>query len=232
MTFIVRNPNATSFDLFDDEISLSVGAGEAIDLEAIFSHEQLYYSSLPPVGGLWLAISSGNLVRRNDINTLDIPIVKAFYDPVWRYAPDQGQKEALVGTVPIPSSTNRYVTELDFGVPSFVQTTDAAVTLLYQVVIPDNSLALCQAWVVAARAGGTQGSAGDSGNFIRIGTVKNVASTVSLYQIESAYTYRDQKSWQVIFGTSGNLLLIQVKGTAGNTVNWQGKTRLQIENFY
>ena len=41
MTFIVRNPNATSFDLFDDEISLSVGAGEAIDLEAIFSHEQL-----------------------------------------------------------------------------------------------------------------------------------------------------------------------------------------------
>jgi len=231
MAFIVRNPSAFSYELSDDFLQLTISSGESIDLEGIYRHDQLYYSSQPPVGALWLAITSGGLVRRDDADLTNVPIGNAFYDAVWRYSPDQGQKEALVGTVPIPSASNRYVTELDFGVPSYVQTTDNALTLLYQVEIPENSVALCQTWIVAARTSGAFGAVGDCGSFIRIGTVRNIANSVSLMQIESAYTYRNQKHWNVEWGTLGSKLLIQVKGSLDNTINWQGKTRLQIEKF-
>lgn len=231
MAFIVRNPSAFPFDLSDDYLQLTISPGESVDLEEIYRHDQLYYSSLPPGGALWLAVNSGGLIRRDDADTLDIAISRAFYDAIWRYSPDQGQKEALVGTVPIPSSTNRYVTELDFGVPSFVQTTDDTLTILHQVDIPENSMALCQTWIVAARTAGALGNVGDCGSFIRIGTIRNVANSLSLMQVESAYTYRMQKNWNIVWSTLGTALIIQVKGSLGNTINWQGKTRLQIEKF-
>lgn len=229
--FIVKNSGLTLFTLQDDFLSLDIQPGESVDLEAIFSHDQLYYSSLPPNGALWNAIAGGGLDRRDDTNTITIPIPIAFYDPVWRYSPNQGQWEALVGTVPIPSSINRYVTEADFGYASSIQTTDDTPTLLYQITVPLNSTMLIQSWVTSARTAGSSGTVGDVGNFIKIGTVKNVGNVVSLKVVESAYTYRDQKSWQVFLETSGTDVNVMVKGAVNNTINWSGKTRNQVQTF-
>jgi len=228
--FIIKNLGVTMFTLQDDYLSLEVQVGESVDLEAIFSHEQLYYSSLPPTGALWNAIASGGLIRRDDSDTITIPIPIAFYDPVWRYSPNQGQWEALVGTVPIPSSINRYVTEADFGYASDIQTLDEVPKTLYQIVVPLNSTMLIQTWVTAARTSGTAGNIGDSGTFIKIGTVKNIGNVLSLKLVESAYTYRDQ-SWLVFLDTTGTDVRVRVKGSLNNTVNWSGKTRSQVQTF-
>jgi len=228
--FIVKNFGVTMFALQDDYLSLEIQSGESVDLESIFSHEQLYYSSLPPSGALWNAIASGSLTRRDDSDTISVPIPIAFYDPVWRYSPNQGQWEALVGTVPIPSSLNRYVTEADFGYASTIQTMDDTPDTLYQIAVPLNSTMLIQTWVTAARTAGTSGSLGDVGNFIKIGTVKNIGNVLSLKLVESAYTYRDQP-WLVFMDTNGTNVRVRVKGTLNNTINWSGKTRSQVQAF-
>ena len=226
--FIVKNTDISPFVLQDDHVYLEIQAGESVDLEAIFSHEQLYYSSLSPTGGLWLAIISSNLVRRDDTDISDVPIATAFYDAVWRYAPDQGQKEALVGTVPIPSSTNRYVTEADFGIASSVETTDNIPKVLYEVTIPTNSIALVQTWVTAARITGN-GSAGDAGCFVRLATIKNVNDVLSLKVVESVYTYRDQALWHISIDTNLTKARVLVQGSLNTTILWSGKTRHQIQ---
>lgn len=228
--FIIKNHGVATFTLQDDYLSLAIQSGEAVDLESIFSHEQLYYSSLPPSGALWDAIASGALTRRDDSDTLDIPIPIAFYDPVWRYSPNQGQWEALVGTVPIPSSINRYVTEADFGYASSIQTSDDTASTLYHLAVPLNSTMLIQTWVTAARTAGTAGNIGDAGNFIKIGTVKNIGNMLYLKLVESAYTYRDQP-WLVFLDTDGTDVRVRVKGTLNNTINWSGKTRSQVQTF-
>lgn len=231
MSFIVKNSGVTLFTLQDDFISLEIQAGESVDLEAIFSHEQLYYSALPPNGALWLSIANGLLDRRNDADTITIPIPIAFYDPVWRYSPNQGQWEALVGTVPIPSSTNRYVTEQDFGIGSSIQTIDDIPQTLYAREVPLNSTMLVQSWVTSARTGGTNGNVGDCGNFIKIGTVKNIGNVISLKIVESAYTYRDQITWLVFLDINGIDVRVRVKGAVNNIINWSGKTRSQVQTF-
>ena len=221
----------TVFHLQDDFLSLDIQPGESVDLEAIFSHEQLYYSSLPPSGALWLSIANGLLDRRDNNDTITIPIPIAFYDPVWRYSPNQGQWEALVGTVPIPSSINRYVTEQDFGIGSIVQTIDDTPQTLYQIPVPLNSSMLLQTWVTSARTSGTDGNIGDIGNFIKIGTVKNIGNVIQLKIVESAYTYRDQISWIVFFDIDAGDVRVRVRGANNNTINWSGKTRHQIQTF-
>lgn len=228
--FVVKNLGVAPVTLQDNYIYLEIQAGESVDLEAIFNHEQLYYSSLPPIGALWTAINSATIVRRNDLDTVTIPAVDAFYDPVWRYSPNQGQWEALVGTVPIPSSINRYVTEADFGIASTVQTVDDIPQTLYEIAVPLNSIMLLQTWVTAARTTGGMGNVGDSDSFIKIGTVKNVGNVLSLKLMESAYTYRDQP-WIVFLDTDGTNIRVRVKGTINNTIMWSGKTRNQIQTF-
>jgi hypothetical protein len=229
--FIVKNTGVIPFTLQDDFISLDIQAGESVDLEAIFSHDQLYYSSLPPTGALWLAIANGLLDRRDNADTLTIPIPIAFYDPVWRYSPNEGQWQALVGTVPIPSSTNRYVTEQDFGIASSIQTNDDIPTTLYHIPVPLNCSMLIQSWVTSARTAGTSGNIGDCGNFIKIGTVKNIGNVLSLKIVESAYTFRDQITWLVFFDTDGTDVRVRVRGALNNVINWSGKTRTQVQTF-
>lgn len=228
--FIVKNLGVATVTLQDDYINLDIQAGESVDLEAIFSHEQLYYSSLPPTGALWVAINTAVITRRDDTDTSNIPIADAFYDPVWRYAPDRGQWEALVGTVPIPSSTNRYVTEADFGYASTVQTVDDTPQTLYEVEVPEDSIMLLQTWVTAARTTGGMGNVGDSDSFIKIGTIKNVGNVLSLKIEESAYTYRDQP-WIVFLDTNGTKARVRVRGALNNTISWSGKTRTQTQTF-
>jgi len=232
MAFIVKNPTIGVVTLNDSFLYLEMQAGEEIDLEGIFQHEQLYYSSLEPQA-LWSAINTGQLVRRsNDPIPSDVPVESAFYDPVWRYAPDQGQKEALVGTVPIPSSHNRYVTEADFGFGSTIKTTDGIEKVLYEIEVPDNSMMMLQTWVTAARESGLRGQIGDAGAFIKIGTVKNIGGTLSLNMVESAYTFRDQPTWRVNLDILGTKARVKVQGAAENTINWTGKTRDQLQKFF
>ncbi len=226
--FIVKNGGIDSFLLQDAFISLVIQSGESVDLEAIFSHEQLYYSSLA-TGALWLSITSGSLLRRDNSDTVDIPIASAFYDAVWRYSPNQGQWEALVGTVPIPSSDNKYVTEADFGIFSTIQTFDASPETLYEAQVPLNSVMLLQTWVTAARNSGL-GSVGDSATLIKVGTIKNVANVLSLKLVESAYTYRDQQ-WLVFLDTFNDQVRVRVKGSLATTITWSGKTRSQVQVF-
>lgn len=231
MAFIVKNPSSGVFTLKDTFLFLEIQPGEEVDLEGIFTHEQLYYSSLEPQA-LWTAINISALIRRsNDLVPIDVPIDIAFYDPVWRYSPDRGQWEALVGTVPIPSSTNRYVTEADFGFGSTVKTTDNVEKVLYEIEVPNNCVMMLQTWVTAARESGLKGQLGDSGAFIKIGTVKNISGILSLNLVESAYTFRDQPSWLVKMDVLGTKARVKVQGAMENTINWTGKTRNQVQRF-
>lgn len=235
--FLVRNPSATTFHLKDDFLDLVFAPlSAALDLEVFFDPDDLR-SSAQPGSALYLALSNGDLLRRNNTNTADIPFGPgtgpntALYDPFWLYSPDEGQKEALVGTVPIPSATNRYVTELDYGVPSTVTTTDATPTLLYTLAVPNNSVMLIHTKVVAARTGGLSGTTGDGATFLRVGAVRNIGGVLSVDVVESAFTFRSQTSWSVIIEVSGLNCNIMVKGSTSNTVVWYGKTAGQLQVF-
>ncbi len=227
--FFVKNQNTFIAHLKDNYINIEIQVDEVVDLEAIFSHEQLYYSSQPN-NALWDAIENGLIVRRDNLNVLDISKDLAFYDAIWRYSPNQGQWEALVGTVPIPSATNRYVTEADFGTATSVQTIGNVPEILYEVEVPTNSTMFLQSQVLAVKISGNSGSFGDSASFIKICVIKNIDNMLSLKVVESSYTFRDQE-WQVFFETIGNKTFVYVQGAIDTTVNWSGLSNNKRQSF-
>lgn len=104
-----------------------------------------------------------------------------------------------------------------------VTTTDATVTQIDTVNIPQNRTVLVKAYVTGVRTGGASGSAQDSlaceiscAFRSTSGTATRVGGTWL-----SKGLVADQGTWDVDITTTGNLAQVTVKGASANNVTWR-----------
>lgn len=103
-----------------------------------------------------------------------------------------------------------------------VKTTDATVTTVQTVNIPDSVIILIEAHVVGQRTGGSAGTAGDGAGYIRRGLYKRSAggSPTLIGSIQDGFTAESQAGWDCTFDVSGNTVRVRVTGAINNNVTW------------
>lgn len=101
-----------------------------------------------------------------------------------------------------------------------VATTNATPTTLHTFRTASNSVYIITAYVVAARTGGSSGTAGDVGTYIYEGFFKNIGGTVTMLSESIRSSYEDQAGWNVTTNISGTNIQLQVTGATDNNVKW------------
>lgn len=102
-----------------------------------------------------------------------------------------------------------------------VATTNATVTTLHSYAIPASTRALIEARVVAARTGGTSGTAEDGAGYIVQGVFKNVAGTATVIGAVLVFAVgEDQAGWDATMDVSGGDVRVRVTGAANNNITW------------
>lgn len=134
-----------------------------------------------------------------------------------------GMKLVLGGGADNQDSVNWYVTQ------AAVSTTNATQTTLQTIAIPNNSLVLIETRVVSRKTGGAgTGSTGDGGSHIRTARFKNIAGTVTMFNLQSDYTSDDIGGATVTMSVSGTSAIVQVTGAANDNINWWTTTIMQV----
>lgn len=110
-----------------------------------------------------------------------------------------------------------------------VATTDATVTSLATITIPNDTAVLIECTIVARRTGGASGAAQDSAGYRLFATVKGNSGTASFATgaPSTATVGEDQAGWDAVIDVTGSTARIRVTGAAGNNVTWHGHTRLR-----
>lgn len=130
----------------------------------------------------------------------------------------------VTGSVRVSGNTNSYklLAESDWSrFQAQVNTVDATQTTLATVAVPSNSIVYLSAVIVGRRTGGTGGSAQDSGVYRRTVRLKNVAGTVTLFNLQSDYTSEDTAGFNATITVSGTNALVRVTGAANVNMNWE-----------
>lgn len=106
-----------------------------------------------------------------------------------------------------------------------VSTTDATPTTIATIVPGLNTSVQVKSFLQGRRTGGIAGSSGDAGSFERSFRIKNDGGTVTVSNLSSDFTDRDQSTWTIrAIVLAGNVLL-QVIGSVDNNIDWQGAVR-------
>lgn len=116
------------------------------------------------------------------------------------------------------------------GAP-FVLTTDTAddTPVDVEVLVPDeDSVGFIEVDVVAARTGGTAGSAGDFQTFKLTTSVTNIGGTVAIGEVVSGPSFGEQ-DWTVgLSVTGGDTVSLSVTGGVDTNISWRIVTRTSI----
>lgn len=106
-----------------------------------------------------------------------------------------------------------------------VSTTDATVTTIQTIAIPNNTGLLIRSFIKSRKTGGVGvGTTGDVNGYVRTVKAKNVAGVVTIGVISSDYTSEDIAPFNATFVVSGTNVLVRVTGSANNNVDWECKT--------
>lgn len=106
-----------------------------------------------------------------------------------------------------------------------VSTTDATATLIATIATTGDSAISVLTEVQAHRTGGTAGSAGDGAILTRRFRIKREAGVVTVSDLQSLVTDRDQASWTVRAIVLGTVVRLEVIGAANNNIDWQAFIR-------
>jgi hypothetical protein len=100
-----------------------------------------------------------------------------------------------------------------------VQTTDATLTTLVSYPLPTNTVSLIEGHIMGLK------TTNDVGCAMTIQTaVKNNAGTLTeIGAHEHSEAFKDDAVWDCEINISGLNILLQVKGKAGQTINWVGE---------
>lgn len=131
--------------------------------------------------------------------------------------PTQDENDALVGTSGAPSSSNKYITELDSRVSASysVQTLNATPVTIASIPTVDNEARLIMAKVRAE----INGTALSIATYVRRFTVKQASTVVSIVNTQDDLTYEDVAGWDVTALINGTSIDIQVTGDT-STIDW------------
>lgn len=99
-----------------------------------------------------------------------------------------------------------------------VTTTDATLTTIATIPIPDDTVVEIKATVVGRRT-----DAADRGLFIRQASVFREAAGAATLEgnVTTTRTRKSDPQYDVELNVSGNNLLVQVRGDTGHTLNWK-----------
>lgn len=102
-----------------------------------------------------------------------------------------------------------------------VPTTNATPTTIAVVQLPTDGASFVEVRVAGYRTGGTSGSTGDSGLYVRRAGFKCIASTATLLgATQDSFTVESQGGWDVTIIASGGSAVVQVTGAANNNITW------------
>lgn len=145
--------------------------------------------------------------------------------------PNPHTKQVQTDTVPFggalssaDDSAQKALETLDRAVPkgdrNTVQTTDATVTTIATIAIPDDTVVEVTVTVVGRRTDAAQ-----RGAFVRQATVfrENPGAATLSGNVTTTRTRPNGTPWKVTLIVSGNNLLVQVQGEAAKTVNWKSQ---------
>ena len=117
-----------------------------------------------------------------------------------------------------PDGTGGLVFGAVAGNVNTVTTTDATVTTIATIAIPDNTVVLIKVDVTGRRT-----DAADRAGYMRNAVVFREAAGAATIQgtIDSPLTRESSAPWDATISVSGNNAIITVKGAAANTINWK-----------
>lgn len=103
------------------------------------------------------------------------------------------------------------------GATNTVTTTDATVTTITTIPIPDNTVVLIDAYILGRRT-----DSADRAVYIRRAAVYREAAGSATLQgsVDSPLTRESAGGYNATIAVSGNNAIITVKGLGGNTINW------------
>lgn len=103
-----------------------------------------------------------------------------------------------------------------------VKTTDATVTTVQTLNIPDNSITLVESYVVGQRTGGSAGTTGDGAGYIRRATYKRTGggAPALIGAVQDGFTAESQAGWDCTLDVSGNTVRVRITGAVNNNVTW------------
>lgn len=109
-----------------------------------------------------------------------------------------------------------------------VQTTDATLTTLADILTPTDSVNLVTLNVVARQHGGSSGTAGDGAAYVREIHARNIADVVSIRKNQTSFTSEDVGAFNLSITNSGANVRAQVTGAANRNLAWFGYCELMI----
>ena len=109
------------------------------------------------------------------------------------------------------------------AITGITTTTNTTPTLLMQIPITSDGSFLCESRIIGRRSSGA-GSAGDSANFIRHFRVKRISGVVTILNVQSTFTSKDNINYSLQIQVSGTNVLIYVIGVNSTTIQWNGET--------
>ena len=112
-----------------------------------------------------------------------------------------------------------------------IQTSDDSPTQAQTISIPTNSVMVLETKVLGVRTDGLAGTVGDSASYHRIVRLKNIAGTLTMYNLQTIYTSEDQPAWNATFLLKGTDVQVMVLGSANNTVSWNISTQVELTAF-
>jgi hypothetical protein len=103
------------------------------------------------------------------------------------------------------------------GQKQSVTTTDATLTTITTIPIPDNTVVLIEARIVGRRT-----DAAGRGIYVRRATVYREAAGAATIEgsVDTPYSRETTGSYNAQINVSGNNALIQVRGAAAHNINW------------
>lgn len=107
-------------------------------------------------------------------------------------------------------------------------TNDATPTQIMSLDCSIDGMWMVEARVTCRRIGGLSGSPGDGATFIRTFRIKSIGSSVTVHDVQSDYTSRDNPLINVQISTTSTYVIIKVVGRANNNMKWNADVLTNI----
>lgn len=99
-------------------------------------------------------------------------------------------------------------------------TNDDTTTTIYSLDCSIEGAWLVEVKITSRRLGGLAGNSGDGATFKRTFRIKSINSSVTIHDLQSDYTSRDNRQMDVLFSVNSTNVLIKVRGVNDNNLRW------------
>jgi hypothetical protein len=109
-----------------------------------------------------------------------------------------------------------------------VLTTDATLTNLGLVAIPNNTVIYSKMTILTRQTGGVSGAAGDGAAYVRETHGRNVAGVCTIRKLQTSFTSEDAGTFDVAVDISTTNIRYRVQGDTDRNMSWIGHAEIMI----